>query len=77
MDIEDVYVQRILIFIHISENYRLLNVVIFEKWEYMFYMGCIIYPANSSHNFQVNTLFYRMLVSKLKICIYAKNFDFL
>jgi hypothetical protein len=32
MDIEDVHVSRILIFITIWENYRLLNSVIFEKY---------------------------------------------
>jgi hypothetical protein len=31
MDIEDVHVPRILIFINIWENYRLLNLVNFEK----------------------------------------------
>jgi hypothetical protein len=50
MDIEDVHVPRILIFINIWENYRFLNLVIFEKCEYIFYIGYIICPANSSHS---------------------------
>jgi hypothetical protein len=35
MDIEDVHVSRMLIFFNIWENYRLLNLVIFEKREYI------------------------------------------
>jgi hypothetical protein len=48
VDIEDVHVPRILIF-NIWENYRFLNLNIFEKWEYIFYIWYIICPPNYSH----------------------------
>jgi hypothetical protein len=47
-------------------------------WEmrvHVLYIGYIICLAISSHNFQVKTLFYRMLVWILKICI-CKGFWF-
>jgi hypothetical protein len=56
IDIEDVHVLWISIFINIWENYRLLNLFIFEIWEYIFYMGYTICPPNSSHSFWVKSL---------------------
>jgi hypothetical protein len=41
-----------------------------EKWGYIFYIGYIICPANSSHSFWVKSLlFCWMLVWILKICM--------
>jgi hypothetical protein len=50
IDIEDMHVRRIWIFINIWENYMLLSLVIFEKWEYMyiFHIRYIICLVNSS-----------------------------
>jgi hypothetical protein len=42
MDIENVQVPKVLNFFYIWENYKLLNLVIFEKWEYM-YIFCMRY----------------------------------
>jgi hypothetical protein len=76
IDIEDVHVPRFLIFFNIWENYRLLKAIIFEKREYMFYIGYIICPANSFHNFLVKTLFGFNFWMDIR-CIYASDFDFL
>jgi hypothetical protein len=63
---------------YLVKNYKLLNSVIFEKWDFIFYdIGYIICPAVSSHNFQVKIFsFYRMLVWILNMCM-CKGFYFL
>jgi hypothetical protein len=37
--------QRILIFSNFSENYSLLNLIVFEKLEYIFYIGYISFKS--------------------------------
>jgi hypothetical protein len=63
MDIEYVHVPRILILINIWENYRLLNLVIFEKWQYIFYIEYINCPTNSSHSFWVKSLLFCWIIT--------------
>jgi hypothetical protein len=71
MDIEDVHVPRILILINIWENYRFLNLVIFEKGEYIFYIECIICPA-----FEWRAYNFAECLYGYWRCACVKDFDF-